>query len=265
MSAVLREARWQVRRTRRGLVGWAFALSAISAVYVLFYPAIGADQLQSMVDVLPPELAQAMGYDRLGSAAGYVTSTVYALLGAALLLVFAVGAGARAVAGEEEAGLLELDAAGPVTRTTLLDGRVVALIARVTALVTVLLVVTAGLVATAGLDISVVGLVAGSVQLALLVIAMGMVALAVGATTGRRTAGVAAGAGLAVAAYVADAIAGVVAEVAWLADVSPFSWFVGGDPLVRGLDVGGSARLATLGAAAWLVGRWRIGRRDLGV
>ncbi len=265
MSAVLREAAWQVRRTRRGLIGWAVALSSISAVYVLFYPAIGADQLQSMVDVLPPELAQAMGYDRLGSAAGYVTATVYALLGAALLLVFAVGAGARTVAGEEESGLLELEATGPVDRTVLLDGRAVALVARVAVLVTVLSVVTAGLVAAAGLDISAAGLVAGGVQLALLVVAMGMVALAVGASTGRRTAGVAAGAGLAVAAYVADATAGVVAEAAWLADVSPFSWFVGGDPLVRGLDLGGSARLAALGAVAWLIGRWRIGRRDLGV
>lgn len=265
MSAVLREAGWQLRRTRRGLVGWSLALAAVSAVYVSFYPAIGAEQLQSMVDVLPPELARAMGYDRLGSAAGYVTATVYALLGMALLVVFAVGAGARAVGGEEESGLVELDAAGPVTRATLVDGRALALVVRVAVLVAALSVVTAALVAVNGLDVTTSGLVAGGLQLGLLASAVGLVALAVGAATGRRTAAVAVGAGLAVAGYVADAIAGVVADAAWLADLSPFSWAVGGDPLVAGVDAGAVARLVLLGAVAWLIGRWRIGRRDLGV
>lgn len=265
MSAVLREAGWQLRRTRRGLIGWTLALAAVSAVYVSFYPAIGAEQLQSMVEVLPPELARAMGYDRLGSAAGYVTSTVYALLGAALLLVFAIGAGARGVGGEEESGLLELDAAGPVTRATLVDGRAAALVLRVAVLVAALTVVTAGLVAANGLDVATAGLVAGGLQLGLLAAALGLVTLAVGAATGRRTVALAAGSGLAVAAYVADAIAGVVADAGMLAAVSPFSWFIDGDPLVAGVDGGGVVRLATLGGVAWLIGRWRIGRRDLGV
>ena len=265
MSAVLREAGWQLRRTRRGLVGWALALAAVSAVYVSFYPAIGAEQLESMIDVLPPELAQAMGYDRLGSAAGYVTATVYALLGMALLAVFAIGAGARAVAGEEESGLLELDAAGPVTRAALVDGRALALVLRVAVLVVGLSVVTAALVAANDLDITLAGLAAGGLHLGLLTAAYGLVALAVGAVTGRRTVAVAAGAGLAVAGYVADAIAGVVADAAWLADVSPFAWSIGGDPLVAGVDAGAVARLCALGAVAWLIGRWRIGRRDLGV
>jgi ABC-2 type transport system permease protein len=265
VSAVLREAGWQLRRTRRGLVGWSLALAAVSAIYVSFYPAIGAEQLQSMIDVLPPELAQAMGYDRMGSAAGYVTSTVYALLGMALLVVFTVGAAARIVAGEEESGLVELDAAGPVTRAALVDGRALALVLRVTFLVAVLFLVTAALVAVNDLDVTTSGLVAGSLQLGLFAVALGLVTLSVGAATGRRTVALAAGSGLAVVSYVADALAGIVADAAWLADVSPFSWFVGGDPLVTGVDVSGVARLATLGAVAWLIGRWRIGRRDLGV
>lgn len=265
MTAILREVRWQVARTWRGLVGWAVALAAISAVYVAFYPAIGADQLQSMVDVLPPELAQALGYDRLGSAAGYVTSTVFALLGMALLVVFAVGAGARTLAGEEMSGLLELDAAGPVTRATLVDGRAVALVVRVAVLAAALFAATAGLVAVNGLDVTVSGVAAGSLQLGLFASALGLVALAVGAATGRRTIAMAAGAGLAVTSYVLDAIAGVVADAARLATFSPFTWFIGGDPLVAGVDGGGVLRLVALGVVAWLFGRWRIGRRDLGV
>jgi ABC-2 type transport system permease protein len=265
MSAALREARWQIRRARRGLVGWAVALAAVAGVYIPFYPAIGGDQLQGMVDALPPELSQALGYDRIGSAAGFVTSTVYGLLGMALLLVLAVGTGARTVAGEEESGLLELSVAAPVRRTALVDGRALALVLRTAMLVLVLFAASAALVRVSDMDVAVGGLAAGSLQLWLLTTAVGLVALAVGAATGRRVVGVAVGAGLAVGGYVADAIAGLVPDAAWLADVSPYAWFLGGDPLVAGVDPGGVLRLVALGAVAWLTGRTLIGRRDLGV
>ena len=265
MSAVLREARWQVRRARRGLVGWAVALAAVAGVYIPFYPAIGGDELQGMVDALPAELSQALGYDRLGSAAGYVTSTVYGLLGMALLLVLAVGAGARAVAGEEESGLLELAAAAPVRRAALVDGRALALTLRTGALSVVLFVVTTALVRVADMDVAIGGLAAGSLQLWLFATAVGLVALAVGAATGRRVLGLAVGAALAVGGYVADAISGLVADAVWLAGISPYAWYLGADPLVTGVDAGGVLRLAALGVAAWLAGRTLIGRRDLGV
>ncbi|MGA1775128.1 MAG: ABC transporter permease subunit [Nitriliruptoraceae bacterium] len=265
MSAALREARWQIRRARRGLVGWAVALAAVAGVYIPFYPAIGGDQLQGMVDALPPELSQALGYDRIGSAAGFVTSTVYGLLGMALLLVFAIGTGARTVAGEEESGLLELAAAAPVRRTALLDGRALALVVRTALLVLVLFAASAALVRISDMDVAVAGLAAGSLQLWLFTTAVGLVALAVGAATGRRVAGVAVGAALAVGGYVADAIAGLVPEAAWLVEVSPYAWFLGGDPLVAGVDGGGVVRLVALAVIAWLSGRTLIGRRDLGV
>ena len=67
---------------RRSLVLWAFALAAVCGIYVSFYPAVGDDQLQSMVDALPPDLSAALGYDQLGSASGYLGATVFGLLGA---------------------------------------------------------------------------------------------------------------------------------------------------------------------------------------
>ena len=52
----------------------------------------------------------------LASPAGYLNSQIYALLAPLLLLIFSIGGGAGAVAGEEERGTLDLLLAHPVRR-----------------------------------------------------------------------------------------------------------------------------------------------------
>jgi ABC-2 type transport system permease protein len=51
------------------------------------------------------------------SPAGYLRAELFALLGPILYLVFAIGAGGRAVAGEEEVRSLDLLLSTPLTRT----------------------------------------------------------------------------------------------------------------------------------------------------
>jgi ABC-2 type transport system permease protein len=72
---------------------------------------------------------QALGYDN--SPTGYLQGTLFALLGPLLAVMMAVAAGARAIAGDEEAGTLELLLAHPVSRTRLLLERFGALAAAV--------------------------------------------------------------------------------------------------------------------------------------
>jgi ABC-2 type transport system permease protein len=264
-KAVLVEVRWQLSRRRRGLLGWAVALAAVAGIYIPFYPAMGGGELQAIVDTLPPDLISALGYDRIGSPEGYLTSTVFGLLGPALLLVFGIGLGARTIAGEEESGGLELMASGPVRRDVLLAGRIIAMHAQIFLLVVVIFVATVLLTSVVGMDVAVAGIAAASLGLNLLVIALATVTLAAGAATGRRSIALAVGASLAVTAFIANALSGTVERGALLERVSPFSWYLAGDPVAEGIDPFGFAGLAILTFAAWGIAQSIFPRRDLGV
>jgi ABC-2 type transport system permease protein len=253
-----------LRGQRRSLIGWAIALTAVCAIYVSFYPLIGEEQMQDMAGMIPDDLAAAMGYDRLGDATGYLTATIYGLLGPALLLVFAIGAGARLLAGNEEDGTLELELTYPVARRTVYLERLLGLWASIAILVALTSLVSWLLVLALDLDVAGTGILAGALGLLLLTAAMGTVAYAVGAATGRRVLGLAAGAGLAVAAYMADAI-GPLVGADWVTAVSPWSWYLAEDPLANGIDPVGYVLLAALAGVAAALGLLRIERRDLGV
>jgi ABC-2 type transport system permease protein len=259
------EIRWQLARRRRTLGGWAFALAAVAGIYIPFYPAMGGAELQALVDALPRELISALGYDRIGSPEGYLTSTVFGLLGPALMLVFGIGLGARTIAGEEEDGGLELAASAPVRRDVLLAGRIVAMHTQIAVLAVVTFVVTAILTTIVGMDVAISGIAAAALGLNLLTIALATVTLAAGAVTGRRSVAVAVGAGIAVAAFVAEALSDIVEWGALLEAVSPFSWYLAGDPVAQGIPVTGYVLLGALTFVAWGVALLGFARRDLGV
>jgi ABC-2 type transport system permease protein len=265
LRAVLVELRWQLARCRRSVIGWAIALTAVAGIYVPFYPAMGGGELQAMVDTLPPDLVSAMGYERIGTPEGYLTSTVFGLLGPALLLVFGIGLGARTIAGEEEAGVLELAASAPVRRDVLLAGRVIAMHTQIAILALVTFGVTALLSRAFDMDVAVSGIAAASLGLNLLAIAFATVTLAAGAISGRRAIAVAVGAGTAFATFIADALSGIVERGDLLERISPFSWYLANDPIARGIDLTGYALLGSVTFIAWGIAHTMFRRRDLGV
>jgi ABC-2 type transport system permease protein len=254
-----------LRDQRRSLGLWGLALTAVTLIYVSFYPAVGGDEMASMVESMPEGLSTALGYDQLGSAAGYLTSTVYGLLGPALLLVFGIGKGARLVAGLEEEGGLELELTAPVSRRQVVLERFAGLLASLAALVAVVAAVTLALRAAIDLeDVTAGGILATSLGLLLLTAAFASLTFAAGAATGRRGLALGVGAGLAVVSYVADAIGTIVEDAAWLVDVSPWSWYLAGDPMTAGVDPIGFGLLGAVTLVAAVVALVTFDRRDLG-
>ena len=253
-----------VGERRRSLLAWGLALAAISAMYLSFYPSMGGDAMDQLVADLPEEMVTALGYDTIGTAGGWVTSTVYGLLGPALLLIFAIGTGARLLAGEEEAGTLELELAAPVSRLRILGERLAALITSVLLLVAVVTVVSWILIVALEMDVAADRLLAGSVGLFLLVVGFGSVSFAIGAATGRRSMALGVAATLAVAAFMFDAL-GPVVDISWMSEVSPFYWYLGRDPLIDGFDWFGLMKLAAISGLAFVAAIATYPRRDLHV
>jgi ABC-2 type transport system permease protein len=251
---------------RRSLLGWALAISAVGVMYAAFWPTVNTPDMQQALQNYPEGLLEAFNYDDLTSPAGYLGSSVYGLLVPLLVAVFAIAAGTRAVAGDEEAGTLDLLLAHPVSRTKVALQRYTALVA---GLALVGVVLWLGMLAVAGPaeleGITAAELAAATTQLALFGACLGAVAFAVGAATGRKALAIAASAGLTVLAYLANGVFPQVEGLAWTRDLSPWHWYLGGEPLKHGLQAGDSLLLVAVTLVLVAAGTLLFNRRDVAV
>ncbi|WP_144659333.1 ABC transporter permease subunit [Paenarthrobacter nicotinovorans] len=250
----------------RSTLAWAVGLTGAIMLYLPLYPSIGgSSQMQQMIDALPQGMTKALNYDQIATGPGYTQATLFGLIGFLLMSMASVGWGAAAVGGDEESGLLELTLAHSVTRVQIVLERALALIVRIailTALVFVLVLVLNG---PAQLNID-VGHLAGAVLLfAALALLSGTAALFVGALSGRKVYGVAAGAAVAVLGYVFNAVGRQSPNVDWLLNLSPYHWAYGNSPVASGADWGAVTGLYAISVALIALGAFALQRRDVGV
>jgi ABC-2 type transport system permease protein len=249
---------------RRSLVAWTLGIAAIAAVYSSFYPSARQRSAET-VNSLPPAFRQAFGFGQIASPAGYLEATVFNFIVPLLVILFVTAAGARAIAGDEEAGTLDLLLAHPVSRTRLVLQRFAAM---AVATLVVGAAVLLGLLAIAGpaeLDISAGNLFAMALHLSLLGLCLGTLALAIGAATGRRAAALAGTAVIAVLSYFANTLAPQQQATAWLQKLSPFAYYAGGQPLRHGIQVGDAATLLVASIVILSAGVLVFSRRDVTV
>ncbi|MGY6498698.1 MAG: ABC transporter permease subunit [Microcella sp.] len=249
----------------RGLIGWAVGLAAVAGLYLPLFPSFGGgSQFADIIESLPPELVSALNYDQITSGAGYTQGTVYGLLGFVLLTIAATGWGAAAIAGDEERGTLELTLAHGVSRTQLVLERAAAIVVKLIALVGWITLVVLVLNGPSELDLAASNVVAGGIALFGLALLTALIGMLAGALIGRRVIAVGAAAGLAVAAYAANAIGNQSPDLAWLHAVSPYHWAFGESPLADGLaaPVGLLYLFAALALAGAVIA---FRRRDVGV
>lgn len=106
-----------LRENWLGTLGWTIGVTAVLFMYLPLFPSIvGNGQMQQIIDSMPTELVNALGYEQISSGAGYAQGTFYGLIGFLLLTFAAASWGAGAIAGAEESGRLELDLAHAIGR-----------------------------------------------------------------------------------------------------------------------------------------------------
>ena len=251
--------------TWRGVAGWTGGILVALFLYLPLYPSFGGNgQLQEIVDSMPPELVQTLGYDQIGSGPGYAQATFFGLIGFVLLTIAAVGWGTGAIANDEENGQLELALAHGVTRGQLYAERSAAVLVKVLWFTVVSVVVVLALNEPSELEIEVGPLIATATAFFGLISLSAMAAIAVGGMTGRRSWALGAGAGVAVYGYAVNALGNQSEDLAWLHDWSPYSWAYAEDPLVNGW-VGPIWLLFVVSALLLLVGWLAFRRRDVAV
>lgn len=254
-----------LRDQRRGLVGWSVGIVLLILLMSALWPSFGdiAD-LEAFLGNYPEAMREIFNLEDFATGRGYLNAEMYSVLLPVVFLVYGIGRGARLVAGEEQAGTLDLLLMTRVSRVGLVLQQAAAVAVGTLVLGVVLLVAVIACSPVFGLDITVGDAATGSLAMVLLGLEFGWVALAVGALTGRRVVALAVTAALAVAAYLLYLAGRLVDAVEPWLPASPFHQALEGGPLGAGLPAA-YAWMFLVGALAVIVSLPVFHRRDVGI
>ncbi len=258
-----------VRDRRRSLVWWSVGVVGLVLFTVSLYPSLkGEESLNEIVEQMPETIRSMFGMDTaipLTSAPGYLQGRLFGSLLPLIMIVFGIGLGARAIAGSEQDGTLELLLANPVTRRAVVVERYVAMVA----MIGVLTAVFAGSLVALGApfgaleDVPASGLagaVAGVFGITLL---HATLAFGVGAATGRRAWALSSATVVAVVGYLLQGLVGLSDAIRPLRFVSPWHWYLGRNMLAQGVAPDAIVLPVVLSAVIFAAGAAAFRRRDL--
>lgn len=248
------------RRTMATLVGAGIGLFALGMAPL--FDSI-EQLLADAVALFPEEMTAVIGGLDMATPAGWLNAEIFSVTAPAAILAMAIIVGARTLGGEEEAGTLHLLLGTPVSRTRVAVEKLLAMAVLVAIACALVFVGTMVGDALAGTDIVWSAIAAVAVHLALLGIAFGAVATAVGAAVGRYKLSAIVTGVLAALAWVAATFLPLSDRVADAAKASPWYYYASTAPIANGFAWGHLATLAGIAVAAGAVTVVVFNRRDL--
>ena len=240
------------------------AITVASLALMLFFAMSMYREFDTGVyDELPEAMRTLIGIPPGADIAALSYSVIFSSYGALALGGLAIAIGAASVAAEESQGTIGVLLGNPVSRTRMLLSKAAALLLLVVA--STALLWGAGLLSPELLDVSITGMSVGafSLHFGLSAAFYGLVALAIGAWTGRR--GLAAGAtsGLMVLSFFAVGLLPLVSGWEDLAKAFPWYYLNGSEPLLNGVHWGHVSLLAGACVALLAISVVGVNRRDL--
>ena len=222
------------------------------------------DDFVEIFSTFPDALVAMIGGVDMSTPAGFITGEIFSLIGPIAVIVLLAAMGGRALAGEEEDHTMGLLLANPVSRSELVVKKAVAMIAYAAAFAVATAVgVWVGVVVGGQNEISLAGIASTASLLALFGLVFGGVALLTGAATGRRKLASWVTTGVAIVTWFIFSFLPLSQTAEPLANLSPFEWYLGSDPMVNGMDWTGAALLAGVFLALVAVSIQLFRRRDL--
>jgi ABC-2 type transport system permease protein len=254
---------------RRGALWWALGMVLGVASIVGLWPSVRDDQtLDRVVEHLPTSMRALIGSQAaipLSSAPGYLQARLFSTTLPILLLVYAIGLGARAIGGAEEDGTLQLVMTAPVTRRQVAADRFAAsaLLLITLVVVGVITAVALGTLVSLFHDVGIGRMMVATLAVAEIALLHLAIAFAAGAVTGRRGPAIATASGIAVGSYILYGLAASADAIKVVRVVSPWWWLLDRNPLVESPTFLALGLPLLLAAAIFVYGVSQFDRRDL--
>jgi ABC-2 type transport system permease protein len=254
-----------LRGHSRALAVWCAGIVAYAALVSAIFPSIeDSTEFDELVESYPEAVRSLFGITAgsFSTGAGFLDAELFSLMLPLLVLVLAIGSGARTFAGEEDAGRLELVLSYPVRRGAAVLWKGAAVAAEVVVACLAGLAGLAVLDPLVGLDLSAGHLASAMGGVAALGILHGWLALGIGAAVPSRVASIGVPSALAAAGYLVSGLHELAGWLDPLRVLSPF-WWIGSSPLQEGVRPGGVAIVLGAAALSLVAGALLVERRDL--
>ena len=254
-----------LRDSRKSVLFYSIGTVALGLYVTLFYPTIRdatgfTDFLEDLPEVLQSLIGDAETYT---TAEGFLNAEVFSFMGPLIVAAFGIVAGTAAIAGEEESHTLDQLLANPISRTSILLQKAASLL---TGLLALSIALAIGLVAgsrIAGFDLSVTGTAQAIAAMYVFGATMGLLALSIGAATGRK--GLAAGltAGVGIVGFLLDTFLSVVDLLDPARFISVFYYYNSNNVILNGIDAVHILTLIGISIVAVAAAAWRFEQRDV--
>ena len=260
------EFKYTLRRMRGQIIGWGIGLTLYGVLMVSLYDSIvGIEGFEELMASYPQELMAFFGDDMLAitTPKGYIGLYYFSYM-TIIVGIFAVGACASLLVGDEEKGILDLVLAHPVSRTALFWGRLLGFAA--TTVVILLIGYLSWLIpsGSSGLDLSWIELLRPFLPLFAELLLFGTLALLLSMLLpSGRLAGMITG-GLLIANYLLIGLSNINEDLKSFVEFTPLYYYQGGDAITE-LNWGWLAGLLAVSAAFAMLAWWRFQRRDIRV
>jgi len=239
-------------QTLLSITGYVMFLTGI--LIGVLYQFMPVDTMAQLVENFPEAktIFAAIGGGDFSTPEGFFQLEIFGLMAPVALMVVGIATGGRALSGEESRNTMGLLLANPVPRYKVIIEKSLAMIicAVITGFATFTGVVAGALLG--GLDMNIANIAATCLLVTLIGTVFGALALALDAAVGNGRVTVFGSIGIALVSYIASSFLPLSENLAGFARWSPYYYFLGGDPLVMGLNWGHAAILIglTLGLIA---------------
>ncbi len=255
---------------RRAVAWWAGGTFLYLLMIGSVFPTVrdNAADFDKLMESYPDFFKSMIGMSgdfSFGTGGGFLQAEVFSFLGPLLLLIFAVGMGAQAVAGEEESGTLDLLLSGPITRRSVLLQELGAMVTLTTGLGVVMFLALLGAGRAFNMQVAAANLAGATLSSVLLALVFGSLALAVGSATGSRGIAIGAASALALAAFLLSSLADLVPSLGTAQKYLPWYYYGAAQPVRNGIEWAHAGALAAMAVGLVAAGDLLFERRDVAV
>ncbi len=252
----------------RPLLFWGIGLVAIAAIWTGFYPSISKmESIQMYLNELPEGIMEMFtGGEILDytSPLGYFNTELFSFMVPLLMLIFGIGFGTGAIAGEEEKGTLDFLLTSPVPRWRVVVEKFGVMTLSLIILAFVFWVGMAISLTVIDVDLDLIKLAEATLGTAVLGLVFGSLALLLGCLKGNRAMCLGISGGLAVLTYILYALGSIVEGLKDYRFLSPFYHFIEPNILKNGIDPGHMLVLIGLVILFFAAAIPSFSRRDIG-
>jgi ABC-2 type transport system permease protein len=228
-----------LRDQRRSLLFWGIGLVAMAVIMALFYPTISnMSSISQYLNELPEGMKEMFGGGMLDytSPVGYFSTELYSFMLPLLLLVFGIGFGAAAIAGEEEKGTLDFLLANPVPRWRVVIEKFGVMVVCMVLLSFIFWASLAISVAVIDIKISLLKIAEATIGSLMLALVFASLSFLIGCLKGNRGISLGISSGLAVLTYILNTLGSMVNGLKDYRFLSPFYHYMEPDTLKNGLS-----------------------------